>query len=61
MVALSEMSWCVEVLNDVEVPYVIFCKDNAKEMNNICNDVETGAFETGVTRRAGISISTIVC
>lgn len=38
-----------------------FWKENAKQMNNICNDVKTGAFETGITRGAGISISTIVC
>jgi hypothetical protein len=38
-----------------------FCKENAKQMNNICNDVKTGAFETGITRGAGISILTIVC
>jgi hypothetical protein len=37
------------------------CKENVKQMNVICNDFETGAFETGITRRAGISISTIVC
>jgi hypothetical protein len=30
-------------------------------INNIFNHIETGAFETRITRRAGISILTIVC